>query len=254
MTPRRSRNGNDGRLNHTPGRRRRNAGTVKYRGVPGHPPVVSFASSWTWQPLPSASSSQPSGSTTRARGEPWRPRGVPSSPTGNGSFGSRSASSRSSVGEAVDQAERAAHLAAGGEALEVPRDVLAELLAAPLLPHVLAQQLGVPAHHRGHLAERRQGRDLLAGERRGQVAEDPRPAQAAAPDDDAGGAGLLDHPHRVGGLPDVAVAEHRDVDVVDQRARSRPSRPRRSRPAPRSARAARSPRSRLSWAIRPASR
>jgi len=40
--------------------------------------------------------------------------------------------------------------------------VLAELLAAPLLPHVLDQQLGVPAHHRGHLAQRREGGDLLA--------------------------------------------------------------------------------------------
>ena len=63
------------------------------------------------------------------------------------------------------------------------------------------------------------------GERRRQVAEQPRPAQAAAADDDAGGTGLLDHPQRVGGLPDVAVAEHRDVDVLDQLARSRPSRP-----------------------------
>ena len=29
--------------------------------------------------------------------------------------------------------------------------------------------------------------------------------------------GLLDHPQRVGRLPDVTVAEHRDVDVVDER-------------------------------------
>src|SRR5690606_624564 len=33
---------------------------------------------------------------------------------------------------------------------------------------------------------------------------------------DAGGAGLLHHGHRVGGLPDVAIAEHGDVDVLDQ--------------------------------------
>jgi hypothetical protein len=34
--------------------------------------------------------------------------------------------------------------------------VLAELLAAALLPHVRAQQLGMPAHHPGHLAEARE--------------------------------------------------------------------------------------------------
>ena len=60
------------------------------------------------------------------------------------------------------------------------------------------------------------------GERGGQVAEQPRPAQAAAADDDAGAAGLGDHAQRVVGLPDVAVAEHRDVDGLDQPGDVRP--------------------------------
>ena len=44
-----------------------------------------------------------------------------------------------------------------------------------------------------------------------QVAEQPRAALAAAADDDAVHAGLADHPDRVLGGPDVAVAEDRDV-------------------------------------------
>ena len=94
--------------------------------------------------------------------------------------------------------------------------MLAELLAATLLPHVLRQQLGVPAHHRAHLAEGGQRRHVVAVEGGGQVAEEPRPAQAAAADDHACSTGLLDHAQRVGGLPDVAVAEDGNVHVVDQ--------------------------------------
>ena len=45
----------------------------------------------------------------------------------------------------------------------------------------------------------------------GQVAEQPRPPQAAAADDHAVAAGLAHHAQRVVGLPDVAVAEDRDV-------------------------------------------
>jgi hypothetical protein len=106
--------------------------------------------------------------------------------------------------------------AAGAEPLEVPAHVLAELLAAALLPHVPGQQLRVPPHHGADLAESGQGRDLVAGERRGEVAEQPRPTQAPAADHDAVHAGLLHHPQRVAGLPDVTVAEHRDVDVRDE--------------------------------------
>ena len=101
------------------------------------------------------------------------------------------------LGERGHERQRVAQRPARSEALEIPRDVLAELLAATLLPHVQAQQLGVAVHRRRHLAQAGQRGDLLAGEGCGEVAEQPRPAQAAASDHDAGGAGLLDHPHRV---------------------------------------------------------
>ena len=69
-----------------------------------------------------------------------------------------------------------------------------------------------------HLAQRRQGAGPASPANASARSRNShgRPRQPA-PDDDAGRAGLLDHPDRVGGLPDVAVAEHRDVDVVDQR-------------------------------------
>ena len=89
------------------------------------------------------------------------------------------------VGVRRHHAEPAAYVLAGGESLEIPRDVLAELDAAALLAHEVAEQLGVPAHDAGDLAEGRQLDDLLAGERGGEVAEQPRPAEAAAADDDA---------------------------------------------------------------------
>ena len=63
--------------------------------------------------------------------------------------------------------------------------MLAELLAAPLLPHVLGQQLGVAAHHRLDLAEDGQGGDVLTVEGGGQVAEEPGAPEAATADDDA---------------------------------------------------------------------
>ncbi len=55
------------------------------------------------------------------------------------------------------------------------------------------------------------GGDLLAGEGGDQVAEQPRAPEATASDDDAVAPGLLHHRQRVGRLPDVAVAEHRDL-------------------------------------------
>jgi hypothetical protein len=81
---------------------------------------------------------------------------------------------------------------------------------------VEAQQLGVPAHHGAHLSERGQGRHLLAREGGREIAEDPRPAEAAAANHDARCTGLLDHAQGVRRLPDVAVAQHRDLDVLDE--------------------------------------
>jgi hypothetical protein len=100
--------------------------------------------------------------------------------------------------------------------------VLAELGAPLGLAVLLAQQHGVPAHHRRHLPQGRQRLDLPAGEGRGQVAEQPRPAQAAAADHHPGAAGLLHHAHRVGRLPDVTVAQHRDGHGRGQLADGRP--------------------------------
>ena len=183
------------------------------------PPVVSLASSRTTHPVPSVSSSHPSGSATPLRGDcPADPGECRAPRPGTPPSGRAPSSSPSSSASALDQRQVTSQVAADREALEVPRDVLAELLAAALLPHVHDQQLGVPAHHRGHLTQAREARLDLArrGEGRREVAEEPRPAQAAASHDDAVGAGLLDHAERVGRLPDVAVAQHRDVDVLHE--------------------------------------
>ena len=52
---------------------------------------------------------------------------------------------------------------------------------------------------------------LAAGEGVGELGEQPGPAQAAAADDDAVAAGGGHHGHRVVGVEDVAVAEHRNA-------------------------------------------
>ena len=104
--------------------------------------------------------------------------------------------------------------AAGGRtdrvALEVPADVLAQVADADRLAVPLDQPPGVVAHGGHHRADRRRRVDRLAGERRGQVAEEPGPAEAAPADDHAVAAGLGHHAQGVGGHPDVAVAEHGD--------------------------------------------
>ena len=84
-------------------------------------------------PGPSVSSSQPSGSTTLARGCPAGHGGCPGSATGNGSAGSSSASSTSSSARVATSARARRRSPPAREPLEVPRHVLAELLAAALL-------------------------------------------------------------------------------------------------------------------------
>ena len=64
--------------------------------------------------------------------------------------------------------------------------------------------------------------DWVAGERGGQVAEEPWAPEAAASDDHPVAAGLGHHAHRVRRLPDVAVAEHGNGDVLLQRRDGRP--------------------------------
>ena len=71
--------------------------------------------------------------------------------------------------------------------------------------------MGVVPHHGGDLTEARRRLHRSPGEGVGEVAEQPRPAEAAAAHDDAVAAGLGQHRQRVVRLPDVAVAEHRDA-------------------------------------------
>jgi hypothetical protein len=103
-------------------------------------------------------------------------------------------------------AGRAADRVAG----EVPAGVAAEVAdGEALVAARLDERAGVPLHDRDDLADRRRPADRSPGEGVGQVAEQPRPAEAPAPDHDAVAAGLGHHPQRVVGGPDVAVAEHR---------------------------------------------
>ena len=104
-------------------------------------------------------------------------------------------------------------LTAHGEALEIPRHVFPQIAQAMQLVGQGHGQLGMAAQHAHHLTKVREGPGLAAGEGIGKVAEEPGPAEAAASDDHPVDPGLADHLQRVGGLPDVAVAQHRDGDV-----------------------------------------
>ena len=198
----------------------------------------------TYAPSPSVSSKRSVGEITRRRRRVLAAR-RPTSLHLERSSGSGSASSTSRAASESISAQGVPQATASGESLEVPGDVLAELLAAALLPMCSLSSSAwrrimdlVPSPKRWG-----EGADLLARECRGQVAEQPRAAEAAATDDDAGHAGLLDHAERVGGLPDVAVAEDRDAHVAPPGGPSASrSRPHPSTPAPPCARAARSPR------------
>src|SRR5690625_4146489 len=110
-----------------------------------------------------------------------------------------------------DQPEGAAGLGADLVSLEVPGDVLAQLPQGPvLLAHVLTQEDGVLADGAGHGGQPGADAPIRAGEGGGEVGEQPGPALAPAPNDDAVAPGVLDHAHGVLGGPDVPVAEHRD--------------------------------------------
>src|SRR5690606_845776 len=117
------------------------------------------------------------------------------------------------LGEARGLGERRAQLAADRVALEVPGYVLADVAARPRLVAVeeVDEQLGVTAEGEGDLAEGGFGFGVATAERRREITEQPRAAEAASPDHDTVASGLLDHAHGVRGAPDVAVAEHRDA-------------------------------------------
>ena len=191
------------------------------RGQPPETPISAEASMIS----SSRSSSQPSGRATR-RGLPCRPRGLPSSTDRERLARVEPRQQHVEVGERVDQPERLTQLAAGREALEVPRDVLAELLAAALLAHVLDRA----ARHGG--ASSSPPRPEAGQRRRGPPRRRRRPGRgtATAGRGSRGPTTTPAHPvsstiaQRVGRLPDVAVAEHRDVDVLDERGDRRTSR------------------------------
>ena len=92
-------------------------------------------------------------------------------------------------------------------------------MAAASSPSHSDEEAGVLQHHVHHPAEARRVPRLAAVEDVGEVAEEPGPAQAAAPDDDAVAAGRPHHAQRVPGLPHVAVAE--DGDAGDATASAR---------------------------------
>ena len=85
------------------------------------------------------------------------------------------------------------------------------------MPYHCASSVGVAAHDGGDLAQ--DGHDALgaAGEGGLQVGEEPRAAEAAAADDDAVATGFAHHAQRVVGFPDVAVAEHGNVEGLLER-------------------------------------
>src|SRR5690606_2318792 len=104
---------------------------------------------------------------------------------------------RLDVRDRADVAGRRAHRAADRVALQVPGEVLAEVGEALLTAVPVDHQPDVPADRVDHLAQLRCRGHRLAGERGGQVPEDPGPAEAPAPDDDTVAAGRGDHVERV---------------------------------------------------------
>ena len=98
-----------------------------------------------------------------------------------------------------------------GIAGEVPRGVLAEVAHRQILAEMARQEMSMAGHHGTGFAQRRRGRHRPSVEGLDQIAEQPRPAEAATTDDDAVATGLAHHRNCVGRLPDVAVAEHWDL-------------------------------------------
>ena len=109
-------------------------------------------------------------------------------------------------------------------ALEVPRHVLAQVGQPVPLAHVSGEKFGVPQQHGANLPQRGPVPEAVAGERGREIPEQPWPPQAAATHDDPGAAGGVHHAQRVLRLPDVPVAEHRDVNGRHQLRDPRPVR------------------------------
>ena len=186
------------------------------------------------------SSSQPSGSDT-SRPPVVRPRGRPSTDSGNGCVGIELAEQVVQFGEArhLGQRTSAARLA-DGEALEIPGHVLAEVGHARACSPT--QSASSSAWRRIIAATApRVGTDPLGatGEGRGEIGEQPRPAEAAAADDDAGAAGLARPSAARRRPPRCRRCRAPGCRAARPGRRSPPSRPRRRRSRPRCGRAAR---------------
>ena len=114
------------------------------------------------------------------------------------------------LGQRTGHGQGLAGGAADGVAGQVPAGVAPEVAyGEPLVAAGLHQRPGVSLHDGNDLADGRRGLRGPAGEGVGEVAEQPRLAQAATADHDPVAAGLGHHPQRVRGGPDVAVAQDR---------------------------------------------
>ena len=126
--------------------------------------------------------------------------------------------------ERLNAIESSTDLVAGGEPLQVPAGVLAKVTYAAGLVHPCAEEFGMFDHAIEYLAEIWTGIELFAIEGGGKVTEEPRAAKTAPTNHDAIGTRGAHHAHCIVGLPDVTVAQHRDVQDLNQPADSVPVR------------------------------
>ena len=114
------------------------------------------------------------------------------------------------LGHGRGQGEGSPHGGADREPRQVPAGVLAELARTDVFAKESAQQVEVDPHHRADLPQARRSRHRLPSEGGGQVPEEPGAAQAASADHDTVAPGGRHHGQRVGGFPQIAVAEDWD--------------------------------------------
>src|SRR6185436_19713731 len=112
------------------------------------------------------------------------------------------------LGQRRDHPQALPQFTANWEALEVPGHVLTQIAQARKLIREGNQQFSMTTQHGRDLAEPREGLGHTPGKGVSQVAEEPRPTEAATTYDHAVDSGLPDHPQRVARLPDVAVAQN----------------------------------------------
>src|SRR5690606_8781465 len=94
--------------------------------------------------------------------------------------------------------------------------VLAQLTKSRGRADGFREQFGVLTEQIADLAQVGGTGERLTREGGLQVPEQPGASETAAADHDAGAAGLVHHPERVSRLPDVAVAQYRDLQGPGQ--------------------------------------